>query len=101
MDVNVVNAVKDTWTSEIETTYEVVLIQSGEGYAAVCPALRGCVSQGMDEAEALENIKEAITGWLKAEARDVEQRTRTMADEYRAAGFPVKLDTVSITRTSI
>jgi predicted RNase H-like HicB family nuclease len=28
---------------------------------AQCPALPGCVSQGRDEREALENIKEAIT----------------------------------------
>jgi predicted RNase H-like HicB family nuclease len=27
----------------------------------------GCVSQGRDEKEALGNIKEAITGWLRAE----------------------------------
>lgn len=101
MDGIVVNAVKETNASEAETTYEVVLIQSGEGYAAICPALRGCVSQGLDEAEALENIKEAITGWLKAEARDIEQRTHAMVDEYRTAGFPVKIDTVSIDRISI
>lgn len=34
---------------------------------AECPALPGCVSQGKDEKEALENIKEAITAWLWAE----------------------------------
>jgi predicted RNase H-like HicB family nuclease len=34
---------------------------------AECPALPGCVSQGADEKEALENIKEAITAWLWAE----------------------------------
>lgn len=34
---------------------------------AGCPALPGCVSQGKDEKEALENIKEAITAWLWAE----------------------------------
>ena len=34
---------------------------------AECPALPGCVSQGKDENEALENIKEAITAWLWAE----------------------------------
>ena len=34
---------------------------------AGCPALPGCVSQGRDEEEALENIKEAITAWLWAE----------------------------------
>jgi len=31
---------------------------------AECPALPGCISQGRDEREAIENIKEAITGWL-------------------------------------
>ncbi|MCR4291306.1 MAG: type II toxin-antitoxin system HicB family antitoxin [Candidatus Kuenenia sp.] len=34
---------------------------------AECPALPGCVSQGKDKKEALENIKEAITAWLWAE----------------------------------
>ncbi|MGH8508708.1 MAG: type II toxin-antitoxin system HicB family antitoxin [Gammaproteobacteria bacterium] len=34
---------------------------------AECPALPGCVSQGKDEQEALQNIKEAITAWLWAE----------------------------------
>jgi predicted RNase H-like HicB family nuclease len=33
---------------------------------AECPALPGCVSQGKDEKEALDNIKEAITAWLWA-----------------------------------
>ena len=81
--------------------YQVILVESGYGYAAFCPALRGCVSQGLDEAEALENITEAITGWLKAEAHDIERRTRALVDEYRAAGFPVKIDNVSTGRISI
>ncbi|WP_333875095.1 type II toxin-antitoxin system HicB family antitoxin [Methylobacter sp.] len=34
---------------------------------AECPALPGCVSQGKDQEEALDNIKEAITAWLWAE----------------------------------
>ncbi|MBF0286455.1 MAG: type II toxin-antitoxin system HicB family antitoxin [SAR324 cluster bacterium] len=39
-----------------------------DGWIVVeCPALPGCVSQGKDEKEALENIKEAITAWLWAE----------------------------------
>jgi predicted RNase H-like HicB family nuclease len=33
---------------------------------AECPALPGCLSQGKDEKEALDNIKEAITAWLWA-----------------------------------
>ena len=36
-------------------------------FVAECPALPGCVSQGRDEKEALENIREAITAWLWAE----------------------------------
>ena len=34
---------------------------------AECPALPGCISQGQDEKEALDNIREAITAWLWAE----------------------------------
>jgi predicted RNase H-like HicB family nuclease len=32
---------------------------------AECPAIPGCVSQGATEAEALQNIREAITGCLQ------------------------------------
>jgi predicted RNase H-like HicB family nuclease len=32
---------------------------------AACPAIPGCVSQGPTEAEALENIREAIAGCLQ------------------------------------
>jgi predicted RNase H-like HicB family nuclease len=31
---------------------------------AECPAIPGCVSQGQTEAEALDNIREAIAGCL-------------------------------------
>jgi len=40
---------------------------------AQCPALPGCVSQGRDEKEALENIKEAIIAWLWAEDQKATQ----------------------------
>lgn len=33
---------------------------------AECPAVPGCISQGRTEAEALENIREAIVGCLQA-----------------------------------
>ena len=33
-------------------------------YFAEVPALPGCVSQGKTIAEAKENIKEAVSGWL-------------------------------------
>lgn len=48
--------------------FHVKLEHAEDGWVVVeCPALPGCVSQGRDEAEALENIKEAIVGWLWAE----------------------------------
>jgi predicted RNase H-like HicB family nuclease len=48
--------------------FHVTLEQAEDDWiVAECPALPGCVSQGRDEQEALENIKEAITAWLWAE----------------------------------
>ncbi len=35
---------------------------------AGCPSIPGCISQGETEAEALDNIKEAIAGCLEARA---------------------------------
>lgn len=48
--------------------FHVTLEQAEDGWiVAECPALPGCVSQGKDEKEALDNVKEAITAWLWAE----------------------------------
>jgi predicted RNase H-like HicB family nuclease len=48
--------------------FHVALEQAEDGWiVAECPALPGWVSQGHDEKEALENIKEAITAWMWAE----------------------------------
>lgn len=35
------------------------------GYSVHCPTLKGCHSQGETYEEALENIREAILGWLE------------------------------------
>ena len=52
--------------------FHVTLEQAEDGWIVVeCPALPGCISQGKDEKEALENIKEAITAWLWAEDQKV------------------------------
>jgi predicted RNase H-like HicB family nuclease len=48
--------------------FRVVLVESEEGFAASCPSLRGCHSQGATREEALENIRDAIREWLAAEA---------------------------------
>jgi predicted RNase H-like HicB family nuclease len=48
--------------------FHVSIEKAEDGWVVVeCPALPGCVSQGRDEREALENIKEAITAWMWAE----------------------------------
>ena len=48
--------------------FHVTIEEAEDGWFVVeCPALPGCVSQGQDQKEALENIKEAITAWLWAE----------------------------------
>ena len=46
--------------------YKIVLQKSEEGYSVSCPGLPGCWSQGTTEAEALENIQEAIREYLAA-----------------------------------
>lgn len=91
---------KVTTIEDTETTlaYDVVLVDSEDGWAVFCPALRGCVSQGETEAEALENIREAMTGWLKGEARDVELSVLNLVDEYNEAGHPAKRAQVSVAR---
>jgi predicted RNase H-like HicB family nuclease len=60
--------------------YRIALQRSEEGVSASVPGLPGCWSQGQDEQEALENIREAIREYLVvveqqlegAEVREVE-----------------------------
>ena len=40
--------------------YEVILIYSGVGYAAICPGIPGVVSQGTDQEDALAMIADAM-----------------------------------------
>ncbi|MBI5695584.1 MAG: type II toxin-antitoxin system HicB family antitoxin [Nitrospirae bacterium] len=57
--------------------YKVNLQKTDEGYAVSVPGLPGCWSQGATEAEALENIKDAIESYLEAVeilAKDKESR---------------------------
>jgi predicted RNase H-like HicB family nuclease len=45
--------------------YPVALVRTEEGYSVSCPGLPGCWSQGATEAEALENIREALREYLE------------------------------------
>ena len=44
--------------------YKVVLMHSEEGVSVSVPGLPGCWSQGEDEQQALENIRDAIREYL-------------------------------------
>lgn len=46
--------------------YKIVLQKTDEGYSVRCPGLPGCWSQGDTEAEAIDNIKDAIQEYLAA-----------------------------------
>ncbi|MEK7686202.1 MAG: type II toxin-antitoxin system HicB family antitoxin [Verrucomicrobiota bacterium] len=45
--------------------YHVTLLQHEEGVSVSCPELPGCHSQGATVDEAMENIRDAIQGYLE------------------------------------
>jgi len=49
-----------------------MLIYPGEDdfWVAECPSLPGCISQGTTKEEAISNIREAISGYIKAHEED-------------------------------
>ena len=49
---------------EAPMKYRIAVHKSEEGYSVSVPGLPGCWSQGADEREALENIKDAIREYL-------------------------------------
>lgn len=44
----------------------VIEIDEDGVYVAQCPSLPGCISQGKTREEALENIKDAIKGYIES-----------------------------------
>ncbi len=47
--------------------YRVLIDQDEDGvYVAEVPVLPGCISQGKTRSEAIDNIKEAIEGYLES-----------------------------------
>ena len=49
-----------------------VFVYPGEDgfWVAECPSLPGCLSQGRTKAEAIDNIKETIAGYVQALEQD-------------------------------
>ena len=76
--------------------YEVMLIESEEGYAAHCPALPACWSQGSTRAEAVENIRIAIVEYLEYLSDKAADRKREILDASLSEGLAVELDEVEI-----
>ncbi len=47
--------------------YRILIDQDEDGiFVAECPSLPGCVSQGNSRKEALENIRDAIKGYIES-----------------------------------
>ncbi len=47
--------------------YRLIIEQDEDGiFIAECPTLPGCLSQGKTRQEAIENIKDAIQGYLES-----------------------------------
>ena len=47
--------------------YRILIEQDEDGiFVAECPALPGCISQGNGRKEVLENIQDAIKGYLES-----------------------------------
>ena len=44
--------------------YKIALLKTDEGFSVSVPGLPGCWTQGATEAEALENVKDAIASYL-------------------------------------
>lgn len=53
--------------------YKVALRSTEEGYSVSVPGLPGCWSQGLTEAEALENIEDAIREYLAVVADQLKE----------------------------
>ena len=50
---------------------QVIIYPGEDGYwVAECPSLPGCFTQGKTKEEAIANVKEAITGYIKALEED-------------------------------
>jgi predicted RNase H-like HicB family nuclease len=62
--------------------YKVNMQKTEEGFAIGVPGLPGCWSQGKNEKEALENIKDAIQEYLKT----VEDLSKDQKSRYVEVG---------------
>ena len=76
--------------------YQIVLIKSEEGYAAHCPALPACWSQGETQEEALSNITHAISEYLEYISDEASARQERLVSEGNQEGCQVELCEVQV-----
>ena len=73
----------------METIYKCVFEPEEDGgYSVSVPSLPGCFSQGDSYQEALENIKEAIVGWVEV--------SREFGDEIPQPDAVIELVSVEV-----
>ena len=62
--------------------YRILIEQDEDGmYVAECPSLPGCVSQGKTRSEAVDNIKDAIRGYLESLKKHNEPSPPSISEE--------------------
>jgi predicted RNase H-like HicB family nuclease len=62
--------------------YRILIEQDEDGtFVAECPSLPGCISQGKSRKEALENIQDAIKGYLESLKKHNEPIPPTIEEE--------------------
>ncbi len=61
-----------------------ILVEQDEDqiFVAECPALPGCVSQGKSRKEAVENIQDAIRGYLESLRKHNEPIPSSIEEEF-------------------
>jgi len=67
--------------------YRIIVEPDEDGvFVAECPALPGCVSQGVTRTEALANIRDAIAGYLESLRRHDEPIPPSIYEEIVEVG---------------
>jgi predicted RNase H-like HicB family nuclease len=62
--------------------YRILIEQDEDGvFVAECPALPGCISEGKTRKQALENIQDAIRGYLESLKRHNEPIPPSIEEE--------------------
>ncbi len=62
--------------------YRILIEQDKDGiFVAECPSLPGCISQGKTRKEALENIKDAMQGYIESLKKHKEAISPSIQEE--------------------